>query len=236
MKNSFLYIALLIAFSASAQREDLKKKCVHLDEVLKAKTALHLEYNITVQGNASQPETGSMQMSLYKKGDSHFKMVMGDEQTLLRDGKMMLQVNNANKSIIIQEDSTAVTSDQTMISELNSLVDSAETVEYSKEKDVLTYTLKFKTNFIYTLIKLKFSAKTELLTSMYAEFNPQYPEPYFSLTVVYNSWDLKWKEQSNFFDLKQFVDKKDGKYVPVSTLSTYKVFQPEQGHLNVKLK
>ena len=237
LKNTFLYIALLIAFSASAQKEGLKKLCVHLDEVLKAATPLHLEYNMTIQADLDEPETGgSMQMSFYKKGDYHFKMVIGNEQILLREGKMMLQVNNANKSIIIQEDSTLVSNDQTMITELKGLVDSAVSVEYSKEKDVLTYILKFKSTFAYTSIKLNFSAKTELLNSMHAEFNPSYPEPYQSLTVNYILWDLKWKEGVGFFDFKQFVDKKDDKYIPVLAFSTYKVFQPEKGRLNVNLK
>ena len=47
-------------------------------------------------------------------------------------------------------------------------------------------------------------------------------------------------EDKNYYDnldiIKQFVDKKDDKYIPVSAFSTYKVFQPEKGRLNVNLK
>ncbi len=236
MKSLFLYIAICLSFSAFAQKGDLKKLCTKLNDVFSSKNGLHLEYTMAMQGNAQHPETESMQMSMFKLNEQDYKMVIGEEQILLHSGKTMLQVNHSQKSIVIQTDSTSNVSSQALFADFRLLIDSASSVSDRKEKDELIYTLKFSSEFIYTSVTLKFSTKTELLTSVYAEFSPDYPEPYHSLTVTYTLWDLKWKDSSGVLALNQFVERKNDIYVPVTAWNSYKVFQPAQGKINVKLK
>jgi len=234
MKAILLPIVLFIAFTSSAQKEDLKKLNDKLNTVIHSSDGLHMEYTLVIKGTGG--ETDTMDISLYKKSEQAFKMVMGSAQTLLRKDNMMLKVDHINRVIAMQQDSAVTTDDRTLFEELAALTDSAKTISFVKEKEELIYTLTYTSDFIYKRIQLKFSSKTGLPSGVYAEFSPDNDQPYYSLFAVYNLWDLKWKDKKDELELRCFVEKKNDRYQPIAAYSSYQVFIPEQGKMNVDFK
>ncbi|MCX6180664.1 MAG: hypothetical protein NT150_01875 [Bacteroidetes bacterium] len=232
MKKLFLNIFLLLAVAVSAQKQNLQALCVKMDEGFSAKSGLHIEYVMTMQGRDAA-EKESMNISYFKDGASSYKMVMGNIQEILCKGKTALLVNHDEKSIMVQEDTTNGVGSQTLLFDLKALIDSANSVTEVKGKDGISYVLQFTNHPTYSVMKLKFDAKTHSLKSIYAEFRSDYPEPYFSLTVDYKLWDDKWKAEANFPNMKNYVEEKNGKYVASALMTGYKVFKPEAATINL---
>jgi len=236
LKTIFLHIILLIVFSASAQKEDLKKLNAKLDDVFRPGTGLHMQYSLTVRGGESGKESDSMIVDMIKESNGDYKIVMGKARTLLRVNKMVLQVNDIDKLIVMEEDTNKVVDDHTLFMELTSLMDSARTITFAKEKHELVYTLSFGADFMYRFIQFKFSSKTQLPSGIYAEFNQGGEDAYHSLSATYTVWDLKWKDKKNELQLNRFVELKNNRYEGVAAYSNYQVFKPEHGPINIDFK
>jgi hypothetical protein len=217
---------LLVSFSATAQKEDLNKLNTKLIAVFNNNHGLHLDYTLTVKGKGE--EADSMNMSFYKRSTDVFKMQMGNAQTLLRDKNKMLKVDHVNKLIAFEIDTTTATNDFAMLAQLMVLADSAQTITFLKEEDLLVYDLVFKPGSTYKHIQLKFSSKTKLPSSLYAEYYPGKEQPYQSLLVNYKLWDLNWKDKNNELNMDQFVEKVNTGYQPAAALKNYKLLDPDK--------
>lgn len=228
MKLFLSTIVLLVSFSAPAQKEDLNKLNVKLLSVLNNSEGIHLDYLLTVVGNGKEPEIDSMKMSFYKQSKDVFKMEMGNAQTLLRNKNNMLKVDHVNKLIVYEIDTASTEDGSSMLTQLIALTDSATTIKFVKENGFLVYNLSFNKGAIFKHIQLKFSSKTELLNSLYAEYYPAKEQLYNSLFVNYKLWDLDWKDKKNELNINQYIEKVKEGYQPVASFKNYKLLNPQK--------
>lgn len=235
MKYFLLHIALINGLLLSAQKADLIKYSSKLNDVLHTQTGLHLHYKLVVVGVEAN-SADSMHIDYFKKSDNEFKMVMGNMQTLARIGKMMLKINTIDKVISMEEDTSAVIEEYSLLENLSAIIDSATTITVIKKKGELIYTLSFSPTYMYQVFKLNFNSKTELPNSIYAKYSTQTGQEYSSIAMYYDVWDLNWKDKEDELQLNRFVEFKNNKYVVAAAYSDYKLFIPEHGSLNIDLK
>lgn len=137
---------------------------------------------------------------------------------------MVVMVDHLQRMIMVQKDTTKMT-EQSFLMSLDNYIDKTSSVEVETANKVVTYTCHYPTGQTYKFVKLSFSEKTKRLVSIYAEFSPDYPEPYSSIIVEYKAWDLNWKPDDGFPDFTKYIKKQSGKYQLQPAWNKYQLFQ-----------
>ena len=232
MKYFNLLIFSILCLTSYAQKPELKVLCAGIEDLYKQTKPLHLEYTMTMVGTGMSPGTEHISVNIFKD-DKKVKMKMGQAQDIVQDNGIVIMANHIQKLIMVSVDTGKSVSPDLLLGDLTELIDSAASIDVKKDKGLTTYTLRFGNDFVYTLLKMRFSDKTKHVDMIYSEFSPMYPEPYYSLQVDYKKWDLDWKPEHNFPNMKDFVSKQaNGKYIPAGIYTKYEIFQPEKQRIN----
>jgi hypothetical protein len=223
-----LYALLLCPILAFAQKEELKKRCKAMDDAFNGVNPLHVQYVMTIVGNADVPGKESLTFDLYKAGDRS-KAKMGEAQDVVQKGKLMVTVNHIDKLVSVNPDTKDIPGEESLMGTFSMLVDSASKVVKKSDQNYTTYTLYFSEDYIYSMLRFSFTAQSQTPVSFYAEFGAAYTEPYYSMEINYKKWDQKWKPEIGFPHIENFVMKKGDRYEAQAAYRGYEFFQLEKG-------
>jgi len=201
-----------------------------MDQDFNGPKSIYIQYTMTIVGRADNPGKESLTFDLYKSGVQS-KIVMGNAQDLIQDAGVTVVVNHVEKNLTVSKGGKESLGQASLFGVLSTLVDSATIVKKKNDATYSTYFLYYKQDYIYSLLKFSFHTSTKQLVSLYAEFNPVYKEPYYSMEINYKKWDYKWKPEPGFPHVEQYVVKKGERYQPQPAWKNYAFHQPERGRL-----
>jgi hypothetical protein len=230
MNKVFLALFLLLPFFCQAQKEELKQWCKKMDLDFNGVHPLHVQYIMTIVGRSEQPGKESLTFDLFKAGDNS-KIIMGNAQDVVQAGKLEVIANHVDKFMTVNPDKTASLNDPSFFGILTALVDSAASVKKKADQTFTYYTVYYSKEYIYSSIRFCFQTQSKQIVSLYAEFNPIYPEPYYSMEIAYKKWDSKWKPELGFPNMEKYVVKKGDRYQAQAQWKGYNFFQHEKGKL-----
>lgn len=230
MIKLIVFLFLFCPVLCFAQKEELKQWCRTMDQDFNSLKNMHIQYVMTIVGRADNPGKESLTFDLYKAGNQS-KVVMGNAQDLLQDGMLTVVANHIDKNLTVSKGNKEPIGQASLFGILSSLVDSAAIVKKKNDATYSTYFLYYPKDYMYSLLRFSFHTSTRQLVALYAEFNPVYREPYYSMEINYKKWDYKWKPETGFPHVEQYVIKKGERYQPQAAWKNYAFHQAERGRL-----
>ena len=224
-----LSLCLLIARTGLGQQDELNALCGRLDKILSAPGNLHARYSLTITSRDELSDRQTLVSDIYKNGASTL-IRTGDMQDVFFDGHTSLLVNHVQKVIVVEEGTTAGQG-ASMVENLSLLVREASGVVRTEKNGLISFVLTFPREFMYAKARIEFTARDKMLKNVYADFSPAYPEPFHSMELNYQTWDLKWKPGPDFQGADHYVSKDAGGYKALGRWSDYQLYQPQYGTL-----
>ncbi|OFY82814.1 MAG: hypothetical protein A3F72_01645 [Bacteroidetes bacterium RIFCSPLOWO2_12_FULL_35_15] len=194
--------------------------------------AMNITYNLYPNYTATSPvetETGS-----FKQHESlRYSKLKGIES--LQNKEYLVVVDNEEKLIVVSNPVKFNPGKITMV-DLDKAFTNCSSIQFIDNKSALSgYKLTFKETIVseFDAIDLYFNKKTFLVEKIVFyyrekirvnEYDESSPKEKPKLEIVFSNMDFKTISDLTFFSENRFIEKRKGKYFPVSIYTNFEVF------------